>query len=117
MLGYIGGALGPVAGIMLADFYLVRRRNYDLESFYVTDGDYEYSRGWNLRTIAATALGLVVAFIGVYAPLVGLGSLSVLAGYTWFLGLAVSFFAYAFLMRSVRARNAESASEVAPELS
>lgn len=47
VLGYIGGALGPVAGIMLVDFYLSRRRNYDLNSFYTKTGDYEYSGGWN----------------------------------------------------------------------
>ncbi len=120
VLGYIGGALGPVAGIMLADFYLVRRRNYNLESFYVTDGDYEYSKGWNLRAIAAAALGLLIAFVGVYAPLLGFESVGVLAGYTWFLGLAVAFIAYTFLMRSVRAQNedaAEPAMEIAPELS
>lgn len=34
VLGYIGGALGSVAGIMIADFYLVRRSNHDLDSFY-----------------------------------------------------------------------------------
>lgn len=102
VLGYIGGALGLVAGIMLADFYLIRRRNYDLGSFYTRGGLYEYSGGWNLRAIAATAIGLVVAFVGVFAPLVGVESLGFLSAYTWFLGLAVSFFAYALLMRSAR---------------
>jgi NCS1 family nucleobase:cation symporter-1 len=45
VLGYIGGALGPVAGIMLVDFYLIRRRKYDLGSFYSRTGEYEYSSG------------------------------------------------------------------------
>ena len=119
VLGYIGGALGPVAGIMLADFYLIRRRNYDLESFYTRDGDYEYAGGWNPKAVAATAIGLAVAFVGVLAPLAGLDSLGFLSGYTWFLGLAVAFFAYAFLMRSERTPEtaAEPAMEIAEELS
>ena len=119
VLGYIGGALGPVAGIMLADFYLIRRRNYDLESFYIRDGEYEYAGGWNLRAIAATVIGLAVAFVGVFAPLVGLESLGFLSGYTWFLGLIVAFFAYTFLMRTERAPEsaAEPAMEIAEELS
>jgi nucleobase:cation symporter-1, NCS1 family len=118
VLGYIGGALGPVAGIMLADFYLIRRRNYDLDSFYTRDGDYEYAGGWNPRAIAATAIGLIVAFVGVFAPLLGIDSLGFLAGYTWFLGLAVSFVAYTALMRSQRAPAvvAEPAMEIAEEL-
>ena len=119
VLGYIGGALGPVAGIMLADFYLVRRRNYNLSSFYRRDGDYEYTGGWNLRAIAATALGLIVAFVGVIAPIAGLPGLGFLAAYTWFLGLVVSFVAYTMLMSPERAESAdlaEPAMEIAEEL-
>jgi NCS1 family nucleobase:cation symporter-1 len=117
VLGYIGGALGPVAGIMLADFYLIRRRNYDLSSFYKRDGEYEYASGWNPRAIGATALGLAVAFVGVYGPLLGLDALGFLSSYTWFLGLAVSAVAYAALMRSERSDVApEPALEIAEEL-
>lgn len=79
-------------------------------------GGYEYARGRNPKAIAATAIGLVVAFVGVYAPLVGLDSFS---GYAWFLGLAVSFFAYAYLTRAERTpeSEAEPATEIAEELS
>jgi len=119
VLGYIGGALGPVAGIMLADFYLIRRRNYDLTSFYTRTGDYEYVSGWNPRALIATAIGLVVAFVGVFGPLLGFDGLGFLASYTWFLGLAVSFVAYTLLMRSEREESAafaEPAMEIAKEL-
>ncbi len=116
VLGYIGGALGPVAGIMLVDFYLIRRRNYDLDSFYTKTGDYEYSGGWNPRALIATALGLIVAFVGVYAPLLGLDALGFLAAYTWFLGLAASALAYAVLMPKESPELAEPALEIAEEL-
>lgn len=79
VLGYIGGALGPVAGIMIADFYLVRRRNYDIGSFYTKTGDYEYQNGWNPKALIATALGVLVAFIGLVVP-----ALSILLSYSWF---------------------------------
>lgn len=74
---------------------------------------------WNPKAIAATAIGLVVAFVDVFVPLVGLDSLGFLSGYTWFLGLAVSFFAYAYLMRAERTAEseAEPAMEIAEELS
>ncbi|QIN80582.1 nitrate reductase [Rubrobacter marinus] len=113
VLGYIGGALGPVAGIMIADFYLVRRRNYDLASFYDRSGQYAYRSGWNTKALIATALGLAVAFVGLVVP-----PLSGLLAYTWFLGLAVAFVAYAALMRSESrpAAEAEPAMEIADEL-
>ncbi len=116
VLGYIGGALGPVAGIMLVDFYLIRRRNYDLDSFYTKTGDYEYSGGWNPRALIATALGLIVAFVGVYAPLLGLDALGFLSAYTWFLGLAASALAYAILMPKESPELTEPALEIAEEL-
>jgi len=113
VLGYIGGALGPVAGIMIADFYLVRRRNYDLDSFYDKGGMYGYSGGWNPKALIATALGIVVAFVGLVVP-----PLSVLLSYSWGLGLVVALVAYTVLMRSERAgsASAEPAMEIAEEL-
>lgn len=114
VLGYIGGALGPVAGIMIADFYLVRRRNYDLDSFYDKGGMYGYSGGWNPKALTATALGIIVAFVGLVVP-----PLSILLSYSWFLGLAVAFVAYTLLMGAERAESAEfaeSALEIAEEL-
>jgi NCS1 family nucleobase:cation symporter-1 len=116
VLVYIGGALGPVAGIMLVDFYLIRRRNYDLGSFYSRTGEYEYSGGWNPRALAATAFGLLVAFVGVYTPLFGLDSLGFLSAYTWFLGLAVSAVAYAILMPKEGPEIAEPAMGIAEDL-
>lgn len=102
VLNYIGGALGPVAGIMLADFYFVRKRRYDLRSFYVRGGDYEYTNGWNLRAVVATLLGLAVSFVGLVIPL-----FSILLDYSWFVGLAVAFIAYAVLMRGSAKRSPE----------
>jgi nucleobase:cation symporter-1, NCS1 family len=114
--GHIGGALGPVAGIMMADFHLIRRRNYDLDSFYTRDGEYEYAGGWNPKVIAATAVGLAIAIVEVFAPFFGLDSLGFLAGYTWFLGLAVAFVANVVLMRPQRSVVApEPAVEIAEE--
>ncbi len=113
VLGYIGGALGPVAGIMIADFYLVRRSNYDLDSFYDKRGMYGYSGGWNPKALIATALGIIVAFVGLVVP-----PLSALLSYSWGLGLVVALVAYTMLMRAERAQStAEPAMEIAEELS
>jgi NCS1 family nucleobase:cation symporter-1 len=92
--GAIGGALGPVAGIMIADFYLVRKREYDLKSFYTASGAYAYKNGWNPQGYIAFALGLIAAFIGLVIP-----ALHSLYTYSWFLGVGVGFLSYALLMR------------------
>jgi NCS1 family nucleobase:cation symporter-1 len=89
VLNIIGGALGPVAGIMLVDFFLLRRKRYDLRSLYSRAGQYAYQAGWNVRGLTALAMGLVAALAGNIVP--GLGGL---ADYAWFIGLAVGAIAY-----------------------
>lgn len=95
VFGYIGGALGPVAGIMIADFYLVRKREYDLESFYTKSGAYAYINGWNPRAYIALILGFAASFLGVFIP-----ELATLKDYSWFIGVGVGCISYVLLMSS-----------------
>src|SRR3954465_3540116 len=48
LLGYSGG-LGSIAGVLIADYWLVRRQHLQLEDLYLRDGVYTYTRGWHLR--------------------------------------------------------------------
>lgn len=96
ILGWLGGYaafLGPVAGIMICDYFLVRRRVLLLEDLYLRGGAYEYSRGTNWRAVAALALGAATALMGLAIP-----ALRALYDYSWFVGFAVSFVAYYALM-------------------
>jgi NCS1 family nucleobase:cation symporter-1 len=81
LLGYSGG-LGSIAGVLVADYWLVRRRTLRLEDLYTTDGEYA---GWNLRAIAATALGCALAWGGLVVPI-----LKPLYDYAWFVGFFVA---------------------------
>jgi len=89
ILGAIGATMGPVTGILLADFYLVRRRRYDVDALYTRTGPYAYRHGWNPVALAAFAAGVVVALIGLAVP-----ALSALYSYNWFLGVAVGAVVY-----------------------
>ncbi|WP_231862776.1 NCS1 family nucleobase:cation symporter-1 [Alicyclobacillus mali (ex Roth et al. 2021)] len=93
VLNAIGGGLGPVAGIMMADFYLVRKRQYEVDAFYTADGGFRYRAGWNPKALVSLGAGLLASFIGLLAP-----SLSELYNYSWFLGLFVGGLCYAMLM-------------------
>jgi NCS1 family nucleobase:cation symporter-1 len=77
LLGYSGG-LGSLAGVLIADYWLLRRRELQLEDLYLSDGAY---RGWNWRAIAATAIGCALAWGGLVAP-----ALRPLYDYAWFVG-------------------------------
>src|SRR6185437_11671510 len=59
LVGY-SGLLGPIAGIMIADYFIVRRSHLNLEDLYRRGGIYEYSGGVNWRAVVALALGVAV---------------------------------------------------------
>jgi NCS1 family nucleobase:cation symporter-1 len=98
ILGWLGGYaafLGPVAGIMICDYFVIRRRMLQVDDLYLRDGIYEYSRGFNWRAVAALALGSGTALVGLVVP-----SVRALYDYSWFVGFVVSFLAYYAMMKS-----------------
>ncbi|MGC2161802.1 MAG: NCS1 family nucleobase:cation symporter-1, partial [Silvibacterium sp.] len=60
LVGY-SGLLGPVAGIMVADYFLIRRTRLDRYSLYRRDGIYEYCKGVNPIALIALVTGIGVA--------------------------------------------------------
>jgi len=86
--------LGPIAGIMICDYYLVRGRELLVEDLYRRGGAYEYRGGFNPRAIIALACGVGVALIGLAVPAVRW-----LYDYAWFIGFVVSGGLYFLLMQ------------------
>jgi NCS1 family nucleobase:cation symporter-1 len=92
LVGY-SGFLGPIAGVLICDYFVIRQKNLSTQDLYQRHGLYEFSHGINWRAVAALAAGAAVAFVGVFIPQLGL-----LYNYAWFVGFAVSFLAYLTLM-------------------
>jgi nucleobase:cation symporter-1, NCS1 family len=90
--------LGPIAGIMICDYYLVRHRQLAVEDLYRRGGAYEYRRGFNALAIAALAVGVAVALVGLVVP-----PLHWLYDYAWFVGFFVSGGLYCLLRGRVAA--------------
>jgi NCS1 family nucleobase:cation symporter-1 len=95
LLGY-SGFLGPIAGVMICDYFVVRKKIILVEDLYLRKGFYEFSRGINWRAMGALAAGAGVAFIGLVIP-----ALRGLYDYAWFVGFAASFLVYWGMMRTV----------------
>ena len=99
ILGWLGGYaafLGPVAGIMICDYFLVRVRVLSVDDLYLRDGIYEYSHGFNWMALIALAAGAGTALVGLVIP-----TLRPLYDYSWFVGFFVSFVLYFALMKLV----------------
>src|SRR5713101_1642226 len=85
LLGYSGG-LGSIAGVLIADYWILRRSHLVVDDLYREDGTYER---WRWSGIAATLLGCAAAWIGLVVP-----PLRPLYNYAWFVGFGVSFATY-----------------------
>ncbi|MDF9816458.1 NCS1 family nucleobase:cation symporter-1 [Streptomyces sp. SPB162] len=111
-LGVVGGLLGTVAGILIADYWIIRRTVLDLVDLYTPGGRYWYTAGWNWRAVAAFALGGVLAVGGSHSepgkgpfPADGMiPFLKPLADYGWAVGLGSALVLYTVLMHPLLRR-------------
>jgi nucleobase:cation symporter-1, NCS1 family len=95
LVGY-SGFLGPIAGVLICDYFVVRKKFLIVEDLYQRNGQYEYSSGFNWNGVTALAAGAAVAFVGLAYP-----PLRVLYNYAWFVGFLVSFLTYFALMNRI----------------
>ncbi|MDB6133911.1 MAG: nitrate reductase [Verrucomicrobiales bacterium] len=104
LIGY-SALLGPVAGIMIADYFVYRRRRLNVEALYQEDGEYRYRGGFSLvgiGALAASVLPNVPAFLATIGAIEKSSVPSLLmAGYNyaWFIGFALAFVLYLILRK------------------
>ena len=94
LVGYSGG-LGSIAGVLIADYWILRRRQLDLADLYLSDGRYG---GWNMAAVIATLAGCALAWGGLAVP-----PLRPLYDYAWFVGFFSSGVIYLALARRTAA--------------
>ncbi len=92
LVGY-SGLLGPIAGVMIADYFLVRHAQLNVEDLYRRNGVYEYRNGINRRAVIALGVGIAIALMGLIVP-----PLRFLYDYACFVGFGVSGAVYVMLM-------------------
>jgi nucleobase:cation symporter-1, NCS1 family len=106
--------LGAVGGILIADYYLIRRTRLDLAGLYKSAGPYWYSRGFNVFAMVALVIGIapcVPGFLGTIEALEVDPNWISLYHYAWFISFGLSAVCYVALMnfagsgRAVKSRN------------
>jgi nucleobase:cation symporter-1, NCS1 family len=93
LLGYSGG-LGSIAGVLIADYWIVRKKELRLEDLYLPDGAYRYASGWHVPGVVATLAGCAAAWAGLVIP-----AMRPIYDYAWFVGFGVSLAVYLALAR------------------
>jgi nucleobase:cation symporter-1, NCS1 family len=128
-LGTYGGATGAIAGVLIADYWWIRRTHLKLADLYRSNGIYSYVRGWNWKAVVALLVGIFFAIGGSYSVLDAKGvstgpfpqdglipflkSPFPFADYSWVVGLVVSFVLYGVLTKYVSPKPIEATEAVA----
>ena len=103
-----GAVLGPVVGVLIADYFVVRKQSLNLLDLYREDGEYSYQSGFNLTALLCLVLGVAPVLAGLYVtdlkPLYDMG---------WFAGFLVSFISYAILFKKPAASTTSESTPVA----
>lgn len=100
-----GALLGPIGGILIADYFVYRHRKLDLSALYQADGEYRYTGGFSLVALISLAAGVLPSLPGflVNVKLVGAAAVPVflaqLYDYAWFTGFALAFAVYLALRK------------------
>jgi nucleobase:cation symporter-1, NCS1 family len=110
LVGY-SSLLGPVGGIMIVDYYFIRRQNLILNDLYSPKGIYSFKNGFNSAAIMALIIGIIPNIPGFLTtigaiPLDSVSSwLSGMYSYAWFVGFGISGFVYYLFMKSQSSAN------------
>lgn len=106
LIGY-SALLGPIGGIVIADYFLVRRTKVSLDDLYRRDGQFRYSNGFNPIAIIALILGVLPNIPGFLHQAGFVESVpeffDSVYTYAWFVGFLISGGIYAVAMKVVGA--------------
>jgi nucleobase:cation symporter-1, NCS1 family len=103
-LGGYGALLGPICGVLIVDYWIIRRGVLVVDDLYRRGGIYEYRGGWNRRAVVATLLGVAPNLPGFLHAVALVETVPAifdqLYAYNWFVGFAVGATVYLASMRA-----------------
>jgi nucleobase:cation symporter-1, NCS1 family len=97
--------LGPIGGILIADYFVYRRRQLSVYSLYIPDGPHQYAGGFSLVALFALVVGVLPSLPGFFATIKLIDPTHVspfllgLYNYAWFVGFGVAFVVYLVLRK------------------
>ncbi|MGV9803384.1 cytosine permease, partial [Mycobacterium sp. NPDC003449] len=96
----LGAFIGPLFGVLIADYYLIRKQKVVVDDLFTMaeSGKYWYTKGYNKVAVIATVAGAVLAVVPVLLGGVVAG-MHTAAQYSWFIGCGVAFVVYYLLAR------------------
>lgn len=106
--------LGPVGGIMIVDYFFIRKKNLVADDLYKHGGAYGYKNGFNIKAIIALLIGIAPNLPGFLLQIKLISAtafpawISDLYHYAWFVGFIVSGLVYLLLMKQIEYKNTDN---------
>ncbi len=104
LIGY-SALLGPIGGIMIADYFVLRRRRLNVSALYQAQGEYSYANGFSIVALVALTVAILPNLPGFLVTVKLIDAATVpaffvsLYSYAWFVGFALAFSLYLALRR------------------
>jgi len=105
LVGY-SSLLGPVGGIMIVDYYFIRKQTLVVDDLYNKNGIYSFSKGFNMKAVWALLIGILPNVPGFFLTIKVVDDsvfpewISGLYHYAWFVGFGISGIVYWILMKN-----------------
>ncbi len=108
----LGAFLGPLFGVIMTDYFTLRRQRIVVPDLYREQGHYTYVNGWNPKAVVAALAGVVPAILVTQLP-----AFAIIADFAWFLGAGIAAIVYYVTAKDdPYVRNAIRAAQEHPEL-
>jgi NCS1 family nucleobase:cation symporter-1 len=109
LVGY-SALLGPIGGILIADYFVYRHQQLDVTGLYRGDGPYRYTNGYSLAALTALVLAVLPNLPGFLVTVKAIDAAAISArwvtlySYSWFVGFAIAFVVYLALRTAADGR-------------
>ena len=110
-LAALGAVLGPLFGIIIADYYLLRKQKVQVSELFKANGMHSFKNGWNMRAVTTFVVTSIPSIIVAVVPL---SWCKFLSPFSWFIGAALSLVVHYYVSRNdpYVVRAVEAASKV-----
>ncbi|MDO5753351.1 NCS1 family nucleobase:cation symporter-1 [Arthrobacter sp.] len=109
-LGGLGALLGPLFGIIMIDYYVLRKQHVDVMGLFREDGHYTYSRGWNPKALVSFLIAAIISLVLALVP--GFGAFS---AFSWPIGAVIGAVIHYLLSRNDTSLQAAVTAAIASE--
>jgi NCS1 family nucleobase:cation symporter-1 len=121
LVGY-SALLGPIGGIMIADYFVLRRRHLNLDALYQHDSEHGYTHGFSIVALVSLLAAILPNLPGFLVTVKLIEASSVpaffvgLYSYAWFVGFGIAFVLYIALRKTIGGRSSATPATDSQEL-